>query len=573
MFEQNIQVIENAIRSISLPTVQINDRKEIANISKQIAELKKAPTTILVCGEFKRGKSTFINTLIGRKICPTNTDICTAVVSIIRYGAKEKAVRTFGNLTDVKSEEIPFSNLEQYIDDIEKKYDDTICIELELPLDELKKGLVVIDTPGVGGLDPRHAMLTNHFLPQSDVVLFMTDVIEPLTTTELDFFKDKVLQYAEYSAVIVNKSDVKDKETVEKIRLDTINKISEYAQTEAPNLNVISCSAKNLDNFDNVRALINMLVDKRKNNLLSVPKRMLAEQLALSIKPLRTKLSQIEEPDSNQIEKLSKEKEEIEKKIADIKGSDFNYKISQKIRNENETITLWLNSVCADLSKELDNMIKDERAKEDNGGEWVGQQLNYHVQNISSETQLKLNKAFERIAEMKEFDYISNTFSSSVDSRNVEAQTSLYRDYIAVSSGLGAGGLVVGAISIFTGGVPLLVWGLGSIVAWLVGRSASKEAKYREIESKLRQEYQPQLGRVTNDLRTYINNRFSDFQGGFINFISHKADEYQDVLQKSITELRNLKTQQTVANNLRTTLQQQLKPLVEAKDSIDKLSL
>lgn len=70
----------------------------------------------------------------------------------------------------------------------------TVCIEIELPLPELQKGMTIIDTPGVGGLDPRHAALTNFFLPRADITLFMTDVNEPLTTTELDYFKNKVLQ-------------------------------------------------------------------------------------------------------------------------------------------------------------------------------------------------------------------------------------------------------------------------------------------------------------------------------------------------------------------------------------------
>ena len=68
----------------------------------------------------------------------------------------------------------------------------------------------------------------------------MTDVNEPLTTTELDYFKNKVLQYARYNAVIVNKADLKDERQVEEIRQDTLNKITSYTQVEAKELRILS---------------------------------------------------------------------------------------------------------------------------------------------------------------------------------------------------------------------------------------------------------------------------------------------------------------------------------------------
>lgn len=165
---------------------------------------------------------------------------------------------------------------------------------------------------GVGGLDPRHAMLTNYFLPQADITLFMTDVNEPLTTTELKFYKDKVLQYAKRSAIIVNKADLKDNDSVEEIRKDTINKVSTYTQVSADSLNVISASAadcireeEGLGNFDKVRDLIGKLVCDYKAGLLRGIRDDLSEQLDLIITPLQLQISQIESPDVDQIKELT----------------------------------------------------------------------------------------------------------------------------------------------------------------------------------------------------------------------------------------------------------------------------
>ena len=81
----------------------------ISNINAQIADLEKS-TSVLFCGEFKRGKSSLVNAIIGETLCPTDVGIATSVVSIIRYGAEKKAYRYYGNLLEdadaLKKEEI-----------------------------------------------------------------------------------------------------------------------------------------------------------------------------------------------------------------------------------------------------------------------------------------------------------------------------------------------------------------------------------------------------------------------------------------------------------------------------------
>lgn len=118
---------------------------------------------VLVCGEFKRGKSSFVNALLGRKLCAVDQDICTSVVSIIRYSKEETVLRYYGELSNPKQEHITFEELQKYTVGATDEVQSTIFIEIGLPLERLKRGVVLIDTPGVGGLDPRHALLTTYF--------------------------------------------------------------------------------------------------------------------------------------------------------------------------------------------------------------------------------------------------------------------------------------------------------------------------------------------------------------------------------------------------------------------------
>ncbi len=583
MLENQIGVIKSSIDSVSAYMTQAKKGKRIAEISKKLNDLKNTATTVLVCGEFKRGKSTFINALIGRNICPTDTDICTSVVSVIKYGEKEKAIRVYGDFSNLKQEVVPFDDIERYTVGSAEEIGNTICMELELPLNELKKGLIIIDTPGVGGLDPRHAMLTNFFLPQADVTLFMTDVNEPLTTTELKFYKDKVLQYAKHSAIIVNEADLKDNDSVEEIRKDTISKVSTYTQVDADSLDVISVSAADcireedgLGNFPKVRDLISNLVSDYKAELLGGIRDDLSEQLDLVITPLQVQITQIESPDVDQIKDLSQKKSAIEAKIVDLNNptSSFRVSVSKKIASEHEQIINWLNEASIDLSSTgLNALLKNERSKAENGGEWLGQQINDAMEAMGSEITLKLNKAFENIAKMPEFDgllnYRAKQFTGRVVTKNITNSTPVYKRILSSTPGWGVAmisGILLESIPIVNIIAPLAL-------GIYTGYKNQKDVANTQQESQLKQLYQPQISAATQNMRNYVESRFSEFQSEWISVISARAKDYKDSLQVSITEIQKVKQQINIAVSKKVSLQNQLNPLVKAKKDIDELDI
>lgn len=583
MLENQISVIKTSIESISAYMTQAKKGKKIAELSKQLNELKSSTTTVLVCGEFKRGKSTFINALIGRDVCPTARKICTSVVSIIKYGQKEKATRIFGDFSNLQQEIVPFDDIKEYTVGTAEEIGNTICMELELPLEELKKGLIIIDTPGVGGLDPRHAMLTNYFLPQADVTLFMTDVNEPLSTTELKYYKDKVLQYAKHSAIIVNKADLKDKNSVEEIRKDTINKVSTYTQVDADSLDVIAVSAadcireeEGLGNFAKVRELIANLISDYKADLLGGIRDSLSEQLELVITPLQAQITQIESPDVDQIKDLSNKKTEIEAKILDLNNptSTFRVSVSKKIASEHELIINWLNEASIDLSSTgLNVLLKDERSKAENGGEWLGQQINDAMEAMGSEITLKLNKAFENIAKMPEFDgllnYRAKQFTGRVVAKNLQSSTPVYKRILSSTPGWGVAmisGILLESIPIVNIIAPLAL-------GIYTGYKNQKDVANTQQESQLRQLYQPQISAATQNMRNYVESRFSEFQSEWISVISARAKDYKDSLQSSITEIQKIKQKINIAVSKKVSLQNQLNPLVKAKNDIDDLDI
>ena len=160
--------IRSFIKQLS-PIIQQYGKHAVVNeVSKSIDRIDNA-TSILFCGEFKRGKSSLINAILGENICPTDIGIATAVVTRIMYGSTKKAIRYYGDLLEgekaLNKEEIAWDDIQNYTVGDVISIGSTVQMDLYYPSDFLKDGIVIIDTPGIGGLDPRHANLTAMALP------------------------------------------------------------------------------------------------------------------------------------------------------------------------------------------------------------------------------------------------------------------------------------------------------------------------------------------------------------------------------------------------------------------------
>lgn len=578
MMEKEEHNFGDIIKSVTPFLKQNGKGDEINQIAKSYEMSINSPTSILICGEFKRGKSTFVNALLGRNLCATDTDICTAVVSVIKYGEKEKATRYYGDFANVKSQVFPLDQLEKYTVGTAEEIDNTLYVEMELPIPVLKDGWVIIDTPGVGGLDPRHATLTNYFLPRADVTLFMTDVNEPLTTTELDFFKNKVLPYSKEFAVVVNKADLKDKATVEEFRQDTINKISTSCQLSQGDVMAIAVSSAaeaypesdlGESNFTELRTAINNLVNKYRLTIKQAIRDNFVELLNLVIAPLQAQLQQIEQPNVDQIGELNKQKAEIDKKIVALTdpSSSFRISINKIITERREEIQNELNEASVILQSEIfPSLLRNPNAKNEKGGEWIGNKLNDSIAEIASNLTLELNRSFEEISALPEFEgmlqYEAKDYNGKIIVRDVDNTVPMNKRITPLMSGVGI--ITIGLAYIATGFMGYLATiALGSYVAWKNQNDASTIYK----ESNLRQVYFPQLSGAITGLNTYVNSRFQEFQQEWLFVVTKRAKAYKESLQESIQKIQQVKQSINQAVSMRVHLQNKLKPLISARDN------
>ena len=155
-----------------------------------ILNRKNDPFTLVVCGEFKRGKSSLINALLGEEVVPVNVTTETVTLNRITYGAhSNEAVLQGGRHMHLSDAEMQKENLEKLMRQEKIPFRQ---IEVKRPIEFLKYA-AVIDTPGLGDSMQDFSELVEDALTQADAVLYVFSVNYPLSQTEQLFLKTMIV--------------------------------------------------------------------------------------------------------------------------------------------------------------------------------------------------------------------------------------------------------------------------------------------------------------------------------------------------------------------------------------------
>jgi predicted GTPase len=147
---------------------------------------------VVVLGEFKRGKSTLLNALMAEPdLFPVDTYVATRMITTASWAATEKITVTVGD-DQLGQREITRAEIAQYAAEApaggQPAYaGDTKTVRIEIPNERLANGLVLVDTPGIGGIYQAHTAVTLAFLPSANAVVYAVDASQPLLAGELAF--------------------------------------------------------------------------------------------------------------------------------------------------------------------------------------------------------------------------------------------------------------------------------------------------------------------------------------------------------------------------------------------------
>ncbi len=189
-------------------------------VESATARLTRQDVLVAILGEFKQGKSSLINGILGETVLTVDDDLATAVPAIVRFGAVRslRARRRSGD--EVVVETLPFDALLEVGSErgAPASRAGIESLEIELPNRFLEHGLVLVDTPGFGSLRDGYDDLTLAALRTADGVLFVTDASAPLSSAEVAFLV-RATRTATAIVLVVTKSDL----SAEVDRILTVN--------------------------------------------------------------------------------------------------------------------------------------------------------------------------------------------------------------------------------------------------------------------------------------------------------------------------------------------------------------
>jgi len=180
--------------------------KRVAEEARELAARVSEGRFYVACiGQFKRGKSTLINALIGAPVLPVGFIPVTAVPTVIRFGEKQRArVRA----RDGSWREIAIQDLGEYVSEEHNPENSkgVVGVEVFAPSPLLAAGMCLVDTPGLGSVFTGNTAATEAFIPHIDAALVVVGADPPLAGEELALV-EAVARHVQDLILVINKAD------------------------------------------------------------------------------------------------------------------------------------------------------------------------------------------------------------------------------------------------------------------------------------------------------------------------------------------------------------------------------
>lgn len=182
----NLKQLQDFARKLKLDS-------SIDLIDEILTKISNNSFTVAVVGEFKRGKSTFINALLGEEILPADILPCSATVNRVTYGTIPRVKIIY---KEGREETIEVEQLGEYVTKLTPEAEEVAATIQEAivyyPVHYCQNNVDIIDTPG---LNDEESMtdVTLSLLPSVDVAIMVVMVQSPFSEYEREFLETNLL--------------------------------------------------------------------------------------------------------------------------------------------------------------------------------------------------------------------------------------------------------------------------------------------------------------------------------------------------------------------------------------------
>ena len=233
-FRQTVEGLTESLSQLLEYAEELGLNNTAKSIKDTIEKTSEEHFEIAIVGEFKRGKSTLINALLGQEILPADVLPATATLNRVTYSDKPCVKVEYKN-GDIETVEV--NELENYVTKLtfesEKKAETVREATVYYDTDFCKNNVDIIDTPGLND-DEQMTSVTLSILPEVDAAVFVISANSPFSQFEKEFLEKKMLT-SDMGRIIfaVNCFGTFSKEDEERI-VDTVRKrIGSYVMEKA----------------------------------------------------------------------------------------------------------------------------------------------------------------------------------------------------------------------------------------------------------------------------------------------------------------------------------------------------
>ena len=596
-------------------------KKQIQESLNSIVSRYNDPNFYLcVIGEFSSGKSTLINALLREDILSTSTiQATTCAPTLIKAGDSKKITvylqdgkklsypgmkkkwESMGITWDT-GENAYYRILEQ-VTSIEDVASSIQYVQFEHDAELLKKGLVILDTPGANALNQRHGEAASWALKEiADAAIVLTSAEQPVSSylsdfllkhipdelhrclfviTKLDLIKDRAQRKALHDTVRARIKSSLELSSPQVLPVTTVFIQSQYSQEEDYFLQRLNDDAKEdlHELFDKFEAKIFEVLEKQRYFVLFDRLANMLHQLLVEVK---TDLEKMEKDLEEERKGLQENRLMNLKEYIDDKDYEVRKEFRMEVKGVNDAIRKGIKKIEKKISKNLKEVIDDAFSLED-----IDEELEDELDDVLEESNKKLKslvnkntkrvqteyneakKSFEKLffKQYEQLATLGGTLTSKVTLPRTDVVLSMKELDVGLhgvrnileeknseKKGRGRAGATIGAgIGLVLGGPFGAVAG-GALGRW-IGRNSGEDDK--EVKRALKVE-----------INSKINNSFSSVSYDFNKEIKQTVSKAEKTLSRMVKDYYNM------YNDLANTMEQRNKEheaqLKERKQMVNK---
>src|SRR5947208_4935213 len=169
----------------------------------------QAAALLVIVGEVKEGKISFINALLRENVCDVAPGPCTVGIQELVYGAERK-VEVLGDSWQ----------------------------RVSLPKEVLRE-ITMVDTPGTNSIVKDHQTITENYIPQSDLVVFVFAAVNPHTKSAWELLTLIKRQWHRKVVFVLQQSDRASQKELT-TNLEHVRQYARERQVDDPHVFILS---------------------------------------------------------------------------------------------------------------------------------------------------------------------------------------------------------------------------------------------------------------------------------------------------------------------------------------------